>query len=860
MSRNTSFVIRNFFLFYSIIIVASSCEEVTPLKIVRGVSEEIAHYRKSRISDVRYGLFFSIPESKSAPIPGRLQLSFIHESKPLQSLILDFNATEGSIHKIIKNNIDTISFKHEKEHLIINQEHLNEGTNSFTIYFTAGDLSLNRNDEYLYTLFVPDRASTAFPCFDQPDMKAHFRLKLHVPEQWQAVTNYSLINSNTKDGRKEMIFNETAPIPTYLFAFAAGIFKTASNSDLTRPMTMYYRESDSLKVANNTEDIFELHQRSIDWMEEYTNINYPFEKFDFVLIPPFQYGGMEHPGSIFYRERSLFLEEAATLNDKLGRASLIAHETAHIWFGDLVTMKWFNDVWSKEVFANFMADKIVNPSFPEVDHDLKFLLRHHPSAYKVDRTHGANAIRQPLGNLKNAGLMYGPIIYNKAPVMMKHLEKLTGKQAFRSGMMEYLKDYSYGNADWNDLIAILDTRTEMDLTNWSNMWIEEPGMPKYTIDRTERGISVNQEDLLNRDRIWMQQLQVSTEKEDIQLFFDSQEQTIDLQEGDYILLNGAGKEYGSFILDELSIDFLLAQVDSVEDNFLRGRIWLNLYESFLSARISVTEYYPALLKSVSMESDPQLLNQLLGQIRMIFWKFLNGQERSALIERTEGMLLQKILDTEDPGMKVSLYRTYTNVFLTQSAKDNLNTVWQKHEGFMGIPLSTRDYTSLALALALRTDSEEGYAKYMEGQLNRLSNSDMIERLEFIKRAVHPDSTLRDEFFESLKEAHNREHEPWVLTALGYLHHPLRQNHAIKYLKPSLDIIQEIQITGDIFFPGRWLDTSLGGHQSEEALNVVDDFVDSPGYRKLNAKLQLKVLVAADMLKRSVEMRDQIENM
>ena len=138
-------------------------------------------------------------------------------------------------------------------------------------------------------------------------------------------------------------------------------------------------------------------------MEDYTGIPYPFGKFDFVLIPAFQFGGMEHAGTILYNASGLLLDESATQNQLLGRASVIAHETAHMWFGDLVTMRWFNDVWMKEVFANFMAAKIVNPSFPEVNHELRFLLSHYPAAYEVDRTPGTNPIRQPLANLNEAG-------------------------------------------------------------------------------------------------------------------------------------------------------------------------------------------------------------------------------------------------------------------------------------------------------------------------------------------------------------------------------------------------------------------------------------------------------------------------
>ena len=125
-------------------------------------------------------------------------------------------------------------------------------------------------------------------------------------------------------------------------------------------------------------------------------------------------------------------------------------------FGDLVTMRWFNDVWMKEVFANFMADKIMNPVFPEINHKLNFMMSHYPSAYSEDRTKGTNAIRQYLGNLKNAGSLYGRIIYNKAPIMMRQLESLLGEAEFKEGIQEYIQTYANGNADWSELVTILD--------------------------------------------------------------------------------------------------------------------------------------------------------------------------------------------------------------------------------------------------------------------------------------------------------------------------------------------------------------------------------------------------------------------
>src|SRR5205085_11252477 len=191
-----------------------------------------------------------------------------------------------------------------------------------------------------------------------------------------------------------------------------------------RELRMFHRETDAAKVARNREALFDLHASALAWLEEYTAIPYPFEKLDFILIPSFQFGGMEHAGAILYNASSLMLDPSATQSQLLGRASLIAHETSHMWFGDLVTMRWFNDVWMKEVFANFMAAKIVNPSFPEINHELRFLLANYPAAYDVDRTPGTNAIRQPLDNLKDAGTLYGNIIYDKAPIVMRHLEAI----------------------------------------------------------------------------------------------------------------------------------------------------------------------------------------------------------------------------------------------------------------------------------------------------------------------------------------------------------------------------------------------------------------------------------------------------
>ena len=439
---------------------------------------------RARIADVRYELRFAVPVTMKEAVSGSVTIHFklTDSSRPLA---LDFAGRADTI-RDVRTTAGPITVEVRDEHVVIPASALRTGANAVTLAFVSSDLALNRSPEFMYTLFVPARARLAFPCFDQPDIKARYRLTLDVPADWQAVSNGAETSRVPHGGAATVTFAETQPVSTYLFAFAAGRFQVEAAERNGRRFRMFHRETDAQKVARNRDAIFDLHTSALDWLERYTGVPYPFGKFDFVLVPSFQFGGMEHPGSIFYNASSMLLDPSATTNQQLGRASLIAHETAHMWFGDLVTMRWFDDVWMKEVFANFMAAKIVNPSFPQINHQLRFLYAHYPAAYDVDRTAGTNAIRQPLDNLNEAGSLYGAIIYQKAPIVMRQLEMIVSPDGLRDGLRDYLRRHAYGNASWPELIALLDRRTAEDLAAWSGAWVSEAGRPTVTTERRQR--------------------------------------------------------------------------------------------------------------------------------------------------------------------------------------------------------------------------------------------------------------------------------------------------------------------------------------------------------------------------------------
>ena len=819
------------------------CNTMNAQELERGVSLELATYRAATITNVEYDLKFTL--SKSDPIPATVTVRF-DLSDASKAVVLDFNSPNA---KDIRTR-----FEVSNGHIVIPAGLLKVGKNEFAIPFTAGNQSLNRNDDFLYTLLVPDRASTVFPCFDQPDLKAKFKLELELPEGWTACAN----GAREKESDGAVTFKQTKPISTYLFAFTAGEFQSVTREISGRSVTMYHRESDKEKFERNVDAIFKMHEIALDWMEDYTQIKYPFDKFDFAVIPSFQYGGMEHIGNIFYNADQMFLDETATKKQKLRRASLIAHETAHMWFGNLVTMKWFDDVWLKEVFANFMAAKIVHPSFTDINHDLNFLVRHHPSAYSEDRTGGTYPIQQKLGNLRNAGTLYGRIIYEKAPIVMRQLEAMIGQKQLRDGLREYLDEFRYDNAVWDDLIAILDRDSDLDLKQWSDSWVKESGTPELSSARGsgENLVTIRQTRKSAKGSWWSQQVDVKFLKDgkvvhEARTMIEGESATVQLPENvgdyDFFLANGSELGYGYFRLDEQSKAWLLKNIHTILDEVTRGAAWITLYESLIRGieknEIPAADYVSILVAAIESEKEPLNRQNILSQLQTVFWKLLSPEQRSEYGPKIEEVLWGWVDGDAEKETRSSYYKSIVSIANTDRTIDRLYEIWKTESDVNGIPLSETDSMTLAYELAIRLPEKSD--EILSTQLGRLKNEDRKKRFAFVMPALSPDVSKRDKFFESLKNVSNRRPERWALEALGYLHHPLRAAESEKYVLPSLELLEEIQTTGDIFFPKRWLVATLGGHRSKPASDVVTKFLaDRPDY---SSRLKNKILQAADLL-------------
>jgi aminopeptidase N len=767
--------------------------------ILPGISRALAVSRSRSLRSIRYALAFDLPEASSEPVRGRAAISFA-AAEPIDPLVIDFG---GQVSTLAFDG-SAIAFRHVNGHLVLDGA-IATGEHRLEVSFTAADAPLNRREDFLYTLFVPARAHLVFPCFDQPDLRARFTLRLSLPEGWTAVSN---------SAHAGFQFGETAPLPTYLFAFAAGRFSIDTSGPGRRPVRMFHLDADGDQVRRNRDAIFDLHDAALEWLERYTGRPEPFGKLDIVMIPSFQFAGMEHPGAIYYNAPALLLEPSATEHQRLNRASLIAHETSHLWFGDLVTMKWFDDVWLKEVFANLLAAKIVEPSFPALNHELRFLLAHYPAAYSVDRTAGTHPIRQELGNLQDAGDMYGPIIYHKAPIAMRELERVMTPERLRDGLQAYLTRFAFGAADWDDLVAVLAEHTDVDVAAWSRAWIEQAGRPVIS------------------DLGRLKSAPTSTDVGGLSSVSSVSSVLRRLPYGDVVL---PGDQRRS----------LLESIELIEDAVVRGSGWIVMWEEMLEGRIRPAALLHAMLRGLPTEPAEQIVHLVLGYLRELFWRFTTSEQRVVAAPHVDRCLLAGVTRAQSPTLKATWFAALRSLASSGAGVDWLGRVWRRQERIDGLTLGEADEAVLALELAVRSSASDAV---LEEQHSRFQGDERLARFEFVMPAASSDEKQRDAFFEQLADVRHRHHQPWVIEGLTYLNHPLRAASGLRYLRRALDLLPEIRQTGDIFFPKSWLDAIVGGHSSPEAAAIVRDYLKAgsdapPHLRKL-------ILQSADNLFRA----------
>ena len=447
------------------------------------LSEIEAQERAARVSDARYEL--SLDLNKGSPTyDGFVTINFRLED-PSEGTFLD--CTSKDVQSVKVNDV-WVDARHERNRLYLDGAQLqaeNEVEIQYSNEYDHIGAGLHQfvdpedGEEYLYTHFEPYDAHRLLPCFDQPDIKASLELTVTAPSEWEVAANYPVLQSDrASDGRTMHQFSETPRISTYLFAFIAGPYKRYQNtwSDAEGETSLGVLCRESIAPYFDPDEFFEVTRNGLTFFSEFFDFRYPFDKYDQVFVPEFNMGAMENVGCITFSERMIFRDPPTEIQ-RLNRAEVVLHEMAHMWFGDLVTMRWWNDLWLNESFATYMAYLAMEHATRWSDSAWSaFHARMKAWAYEQDQLPTTHPIAGEVPDTDATFLNFDGITYGKGAAVLKQLVAFLGADGFRDGMRDYFQTHAWGNTTLPDFLAALERGSGRELGRWSEAWLESAGV------------------------------------------------------------------------------------------------------------------------------------------------------------------------------------------------------------------------------------------------------------------------------------------------------------------------------------------------------------------------------------------------
>ena len=848
-----------------------------------GVSAALAAQRRATIRDVRYALALDVTRRDTAS--GSVTITFTRSQRRADAspTVLDFRGLAVDSLRVNDTAVPITPNVWNRAHLSVSAAMLRAGENRVVVGFrspiAAAGASIIRthdatdNQDYLYTLLVPSDANLLFPCFDQPDLKARVSFQLTTPRNWRALANGAPVSRDSTAFTVTHRFTETPPLSTYLIAFAAGPWHATTQSVSTVegsaavPVSLWVRASRAKDA--DTDSLIAMNARALRWLGGWFGIPYAFNKFDFLLAPAFPFGGMEHPGAVFYNEESFIYRERPTVTQLLGRQATIYHEVAHQWFGDYMTMRWFDDLWLKEGFATYMAAKMQAALEPNANAWKTFYLRNKPVAYATDATAGTTPVWQSLGNLDQAKSNYGPIVYNKAPGVLRQLNYLVGESAFQRGVQQFLRTHAYANATWRELLSSIGSAAHRDLTPWGAAWILRPGMPIVeqqlrvangkiaSLTLTQRAAQPT----LSGTQPWpikMQLLLAYADGRTERLPVEMQTRTLDVVAArgkpapDFVFANDGDFGYALVLPDAASVRWLEQHVGTVRDDFLRAMLWGALWDLVREARLSPERFAALAMREIPHERDEQLVGSIIGRLSTALTRYASDAARDTLLPRADALLLATAADTARAyGPRKNALDAAIGLARSPSALTRLDG-WLDQDSVAGLPLRAPTRWSIVTRLIARAAPAAERRLATESRRDSTSEG---KRLAYVASAARPDSARKRALFTQWF-ADKELNEEWVTSSLRAFNDAERADLSRPYLTAALDTLPWIQQNRRIFFLGSWLGAVLGGQSSPEALSAVDGWLKA--HPALPLDLRQKVLQSRDELERTVRIRQAFD--
>ncbi|GIG53414.1 aminopeptidase N [Demequina activiva] len=573
---------------------------------------------------------------------------------------------------------------------------------------------------YLYSQFAADDARAAFACFDQPDIKGTFAFTVTAPEQWEVISNTRAPEPAPIEGARVWAFSPTVPLPCYAAAVVAGpyVFEetTLASAKGDVPARVYGRPEVRDHLAADT--LFADTQAGIDLYERVFATEYPYDSYDQIYVPQYNFGAMENAGCVTISEDRLLYRTRASDAELEFRSVVVLHELAHMWFGDLVTMKWWDDLWLNESFAEFVATHAAQEVTQWADAWVTFGSQRKSRAYVEDQLPTTHPVVSDVPTVDAVAGTFDMITYAKGASALRQLAATLGAEDFFAGIAAYVRAHHHGNATLADLFAELEAVSGRDLAAWSRAWLETPGVTTLAseVSTDEAGaiteLTITEEvpegAVPHPHRLRVGGYVLSdgalarawTVDVDVDGARTAVPEAVGAAAPDLLLVNDGDLTYAKVRLDERSLATVDAHLAHLHDPMAQYLVLDALWHMCRDGELPARRYVDAVLTALPVLTTSQVIASHLGSIATAIRRYAPPQDALALAETTADALWG-LLEQAAPGSdeQLSLVRGYAALAATGAQADRLQALLDGGVVLDGLPIDSELRWDLITGLA-----------------------------------------------------------------------------------------------------------------------------------------------------------------
>ncbi len=624
---------------------------------------------------------------------------------------------------------------------------------------------------YLYTQFEVADCRRMFAVFEQPDLKATFQFTVTAPKYWNVISNAPTPEPDEHGEAATWIFAPTQRISCYITALIAGPYQVArdslvSSSGRTVELGVFARAS--MMEYLDVENIVTITRQGFEFYEKNFGTPYPFEKYDQLFVPEFNAGAMENAGAVTFLEEYVFRSRPTGAMVER-RAITVLHELAHMWFGDLVTMKWWNDLWLNESFAEFMSTLAAAQNTEFTSAWTTFNTLEKNWAYRQDQLPSTHPIVAPINDLEDVEVNFDGITYAKGASVLRQLVAFVGQEEFMAGVREYFAKHAWSNTELPDLLSELEAASGRDLSDWGAQWLETAGVNtlKADIDTdasgtitsfTIRQTAVDEYPTIRQHRLAVgfysldeagTLKRVHREELDISGEATAVDSLAGLQRPDLVLLNDDDLTYAKIRLDELSLATATEHLKDFEDSLPRTLVWSAAWDSVRDAEAPASVYVQLLLNNIGHEVDSTVIMVLLRQLNTSLDNYVASEHSTDLSVQAADRLWQLANEAQaGSDAQLQLAKAFAHRSRTAEQLDLVQALFDGTQSLDGLAIDTDLRWSLAIALSAG-------GRLTDEQIDAVLKKDDTAKGKaswYTARASRPTRAAKDEAFEAATAA------------------------------------------------------------------------------------------------------------